>query len=107
MLFNKLIKYGNIFIMILAVISGLFAILTGKSIIFFILGDEWISGSILLPGFMVYLWAILWFENIKVMAMSEDLHRIAMLGRIFQIAVLAIFMIFSLANYKKWKTKSF
>jgi len=93
LLFNRFVKYGNLLMLISAIFFSLLIIPFSKSLIIFILGDEWIRGFTLLPGFMFYLWAILWFENIKVMAMSKDLHHLVMWGRIFQITALIVLLI--------------
>lgn len=48
-------------------------------------GSRYGSGEVLLIGLVLYAAAILWFENLKVMAMSQNVHRILVLPRIAQL----------------------
>lgn len=92
-IFIKTVQYGSLFGLAFAILSvGLVTPLC-KSLISIVLGKEWLTGGSLLPGLIFYAWAILWFENLKVMVMSDDLHRFAIIGRITQIASLAILTI--------------
>ena len=78
-------------------IQGALLVLAGMSVLqclfFFegpwliesVFGSRYASGEVLLIGLVVYAGAILWFENLKVMAMSQNVHRLLVLPRIAQL----------------------
>ena len=51
-------------------------------------GAQYRSGEALLAGLVLYAGAMLWFETVKVWAMSRDLHRTMVLPRVVQLASL-------------------
>jgi PST family polysaccharide transporter len=104
--YSKLVDKRSIFVGIfrlrywyalLAIASSTFVVFCAKVFIQVSLGDAWVRGAPLLPGLVIYGWAILWFENMKVMAMSEDTHYSIIWARITQI-VLFLIMIFPLTH---------
>jgi O-antigen/teichoic acid export membrane protein len=92
-LFKRLIKQTLLLVLPLATISILIMILSGKPLISLILGEKWISGGSLLPGLMLYAWSILWYENIKIMAISENCHYSILWSRVLQIITLALLVV--------------
>ena len=82
---------------LLAIASSILMVFCAKPFIQISLGDAWVRGAPLLPGLVLYAWAIVWFENIKVLAMSEGTYYSMALARIAQI-VLFLIMLFPLVH---------
>lgn len=51
-----------------------------------VFSEKYRSGEVLFMGLVLYAGAMLWFENLKVMAMSRNMHRILVLPRLAQLA---------------------
>ena len=67
----------------------------GPTFISLLLGDNYSDGSYLLTGLSAYALGVVWFENLKVLAMSRNSHRAMLLSRVFQI-VISIVLIYPL-----------
>jgi len=65
----------------------------GEKLLTSVLGSEWAEGANLLGGFAVYFWAMIYFENLKSLAMAQALHAKAMWGRVAQILIVGVFMV--------------
>jgi len=62
----------------------------GPRMIESVFGSTYASGEVLLIGLVLYAAAILWFENLKVIAMSQNVHRILVLPRIAQLVMTVV-----------------
>jgi O-antigen/teichoic acid export membrane protein len=90
-IWDNLIKYGIHVIIMLAVVTFLISLQFGEELIEIFLGDEWKIGSSLLPSLMIYIWGILWFENLKVMSMAKEIALIPIKSRLVQISAIIVF----------------
>jgi O-antigen/teichoic acid export membrane protein len=59
----------------------------GKPIVAFTLGPEYGGGSALLGGLTLYAVSVVWFEHMKVLAMSRGSHHPMTIARMSQLAV--------------------
>lgn len=76
-------------------VFGTFAI--GPAIVFVIFGQGYQTGDKLFPGLVLYAFGLMWFENIKVLALSQNRHQAMQLGRIAQLGI-SVILIFPLAR---------
>jgi O-antigen/teichoic acid export membrane protein len=70
-------------------------LILGPTFISLLLGDNYSDGSYLLTGLSAYALGVVWFENLKVLAMSRNSHKAMLLGRVLQI-VISIVLIYPL-----------
>jgi PST family polysaccharide transporter len=68
----------------------LFSIHIVPYILNLILGQEYLLSNVIIPGLFIYAWSIIWFENIKVIAMSQHIHHKLVIARIVQLGILLI-----------------
>jgi O-antigen/teichoic acid export membrane protein len=73
-----------------AVLAAAFFALPYPGAMGLLLGPDYGSGNQLIPGLVFYGAAIIWFENVKVLAMAESLHGLATIGRLTQIAIVTV-----------------
>ena len=64
----------------------------------FFIGEEYIKGSSLISGLTMYFISMIWFENIKSLAISMNVHFVALYSRIVQLFVLPL-LLYVLCNF--------
>jgi O-antigen/teichoic acid export membrane protein len=57
-----------------------------------LLGASYSGASVIVPGLMLYAGGLLWFENVKVLAMSQQTHFQLIYARLAQLAVFVLTM---------------
>ena len=64
----------------------------------FFIGEEYVNGSSLISGLVMYYISMIWFENIKSLAISLNVHFVAVYSRIVQLFILPI-LLYVLCNF--------
>ena len=78
------------------------ALAFGEDVTAKLFGTAFVAGAALLPGFMLYAWAILWFEMIKAQAMSRNQHRHIATVRVMQLIGIALITMPLIRNWGYW-----
>lgn len=78
-----------------AIVAGVCALeglafFAGTWLVEALFSEQYSSGGALLMGLILYGGAIVWFENVKVLAMSWNVHRILIMPRIVQLAAILV-----------------
>lgn len=86
-LVNHLLDKGIIMAFVGAALTIPSIFVLGPSIVSVLLGEAYGDGNNLLPGFVLYAFGLIWFENIKTLAVSQNLHHSMQLARLTQLVI--------------------
>jgi O-antigen/teichoic acid export membrane protein len=92
---NMILGKGLAYLACGTLAAMLVSLILGPIFIRLLLGEQYSEGSYLLVGLAAYALGIVWFENLKVLAVSRNSHKAMVLVRVLQIAI-SIILIYPL-----------